>query len=367
MTGVRAALRSRATWILLAALCATLSAGPVAVQAAWAGAAPPQLQVSFSSHGELHDQQTVSVTVGPNDYFSPYAEINIVECADPGGLASNLPIDSTTCDGNTAQGPSILVNKDGSFSESDYPVFAVPDLTIGDSADSTPICNQTHYCVLYVGQNTNDFSLPKVFSVPFLVTAGAGAPAATQAAGATSGSGTTAAAAPSSSTTTSTVSAASTSASVSLDGAQGSLADTGAAGISGSRRLLLHSSLPENWVDGLPCVGPNDQAGAGTRDVDCRVRRCPDQPEQKAGRRRPGVQRHPGRGEVHWCTCCWCCGRLPLQIRILSLPAGRAGSLHRSDVVSRLPSFRHAVAPRGVDCDRPRRGTHRHSDSLAPR
>ena len=45
---------------------------------------------------------------------------------------------------------------------------------MGEQANFKPICNQTNYCVLYVGQNQNDFTAPKVFSAPFLIAPGAG-------------------------------------------------------------------------------------------------------------------------------------------------------------------------------------------------
>ncbi|HXN62825.1 MAG TPA: hypothetical protein VN886_20430 [Acidimicrobiales bacterium] len=232
MTPIYRALRFRSVWIVFTALCVSLAGEAIAVQAARAGGVPPEVQVSFSSHSELHVGQAVSITVGANAYFSPYAEVNIVECADPGGLVSNLPIDSTTCDGNTAQGPSILVNKDGSFSEPNYPVYALPDLAIGDSTDSKPVCDLTNYCVLYVGQNTNDFSAPKVFSVPFLVIPGAGAPTATQVAGPSSDSSSAGTSPPSSTATSapSTATLASTALGDPPAAAPGSLADTGAGG-----------------------------------------------------------------------------------------------------------------------------------------
>jgi hypothetical protein len=126
----------------------------------------PQLTPSASSY---RDGQVITVTVGPNKYFAPYARIIILQCGDPGGTTANLPTSSSTCDGNTVPGPSVLVNKDGSFSTTYQKIFALPDPQIGDSPDSVPVCNKTHECVLYVGQNQNNFSAPKVFSAPFTV------------------------------------------------------------------------------------------------------------------------------------------------------------------------------------------------------
>ncbi|HXN62824.1 MAG TPA: hypothetical protein VN886_20425 [Acidimicrobiales bacterium] len=121
--------------------------------------------------GPYRDGQLVNLSVGPNHYFTKYAEINIVQCADPGGTEANLPRSSASCDGNTAQGPSVLVNANGSFSFHGYEIWALPNESQLDEApDSQPVCNRTHSCVLYVGQDTNIWTKPKIFSPPFTVT-----------------------------------------------------------------------------------------------------------------------------------------------------------------------------------------------------
>ncbi len=118
-----------------------------------------------------HDGQVVQLSVGPNRYFAPYSRIVILECADKGGATDALPRNDTTCDGNTVQGYSVLVNKDGSFSASSYPLFSLPNTQLGEAADGEPVCNQTNACVLYVGQDQNHFTAPKVFSAPFTIVA----------------------------------------------------------------------------------------------------------------------------------------------------------------------------------------------------
>jgi hypothetical protein len=110
------------------------------------------------------------VAVGPNKYFAPYSRIEILECADPGGQVANLPTSDITCDGNTAPSRSILVNQDGSFSTDQYQLYSLPNAVLGEPRDSEPTCNATHMCVLYVGQDQNNFRAPKVFTAPFTVT-----------------------------------------------------------------------------------------------------------------------------------------------------------------------------------------------------
>jgi hypothetical protein len=123
----------------------------------------------------LQNDQTITVSVGPNSTFTPGAGISILECADPGGSPSNLPSDETTCDGNTINNDSIIVGSDGSFSYGAYVIYALPSAALGEGSSGEPKCDATDACVLYVGQNQGDFSAPKVFSAPFFV----GAPAST--------------------------------------------------------------------------------------------------------------------------------------------------------------------------------------------
>jgi hypothetical protein len=171
---------------------------PILLLAQPSGAsAPPALNVSPG--GNYTNTQSISVSVGANSYFTPHSRVNILECSDPGGQAGNLPKDDTTCDGNTIQGTSIIVGNDGSFSLSQYPVYLLPNSTLGEQSNFKPVCNQTNYCVLYVGQDQNDFTAPKVFSAPFLVTAGGATTSTTS--GATTPTAASAAAAPTSAAT----------------------------------------------------------------------------------------------------------------------------------------------------------------------
>jgi hypothetical protein len=149
----------------------------------------------------------------------------ILECADPGGSASNLPIDATACDGNTVQGGTVLVGAGGSFSLSNYTVYLLPSPTLGEQSNYKPICNQSNYCVLYVGQDQNDFTAPKVFSAPFLIGPSAGG-AGSGTTSASSGSNGSASTAQATGGTAATTSSASGSA-VSLGATSASLANTG--------------------------------------------------------------------------------------------------------------------------------------------
>ncbi len=178
-------------------------AGPVVVLVAvivtvgWhsgVAAAAPEVTVSPApANGQYHDGQTVSVTVGPNSVFTPHLRVNIIECADPGGTVANHPTSFVDCDGNTIQADSIIVQSDGSFSENAYTLYAIPSAALGESPTNTPVCSTTSECVLFIGEDQNDFSKPKVFSQAFTVTPSAetsvvGPPGGSAATGAT-GSG----------------------------------------------------------------------------------------------------------------------------------------------------------------------------------
>jgi hypothetical protein len=146
-----------------AAVIGTILAGT----AGTAGADVPALSIT---PGPYHEGQLINLSVGPNHYFTPYSRIIIIECADPGGKPKNLPTSVLKCDGNTVQGNSVLVQRNGSFSERGYQVFALPNPSqLGETPDTRPICNGTHACVLYIGQNQEKFTAPKMWSRPFTV------------------------------------------------------------------------------------------------------------------------------------------------------------------------------------------------------
>ena len=82
--------------------------------------------------------------------------------------ATHLPKSVANCDGNTIQGGTVLINKDGSFSASGYQCSHCPTRAWRRS-EWQPVCDLSHTCVLYMGENQEDFTWPKVFSAPFTV------------------------------------------------------------------------------------------------------------------------------------------------------------------------------------------------------
>lgn len=165
---MRNPLLAQTTWRGVTKIIAACGTGVLVltVAALPAGAVkPPTLEIT---PGPYSAGQTISISVGPNHYFKPYSRINLLECADAGGKSQNLPRDENTCDGNTVQGDTILVARNGSFSEKNYKLYALPNASqLGETADTRPKCDQKNACVLYVGENQGNFTWPKEFSRPF--------------------------------------------------------------------------------------------------------------------------------------------------------------------------------------------------------
>jgi hypothetical protein len=162
------ALPASAAVVALSSVAADASAGTVVITPNGAGAAA----------GPFTDGEPVTVAVGPNSTFRPGSRVNIIECADPGGSAANLPRDNQPCDGLTIQGDTVLAGRDGSLSDRSYTIYRLPSPSLGEQLNAVPVCDQTHACVLYVGQDQDTFSAPKLFSAPFTVVGSGAAPSA---------------------------------------------------------------------------------------------------------------------------------------------------------------------------------------------
>ena len=127
----------------------------------------------YSTGAPFSSGQVIQVKIPANSTLRPGAGIRIVECAAPRGV---VPTDPSACDGTTIQGDTVLVNANGSVDytrtkvTSGYTVYALPDFhSLGESKDGLPVCNTTHLCVLYIGENQLDFTAPHYWSEPFKV------------------------------------------------------------------------------------------------------------------------------------------------------------------------------------------------------
>ena len=108
-------------------------------------------------------------------YPSGADPIKLVECADPNGLASNLPTKPSQCEAQTIDS-NVTAGADGSINLTGthgYSVLALPDPTLGASAITCGVAPNA--CVIGIFANQNDFSKPHLFSAPFQVSSNGGA------------------------------------------------------------------------------------------------------------------------------------------------------------------------------------------------
>ena len=126
----------------------------------------------------LFHHQVVTVSVAPNSTFSVQSLesagfpsgaviIKIQECADPGGLASNLPTEPTQCDPTTLLA-NATAEQNGSLTFSDYTIYALPDVAEIGASNGT-LCDMSHWCVIGLFSNQHDLTKPHLFSAPFQV------------------------------------------------------------------------------------------------------------------------------------------------------------------------------------------------------
>ena len=128
---------------------------------------------TFTGGTPFASGQNINVVIPANSVFSPNANLAVVECSAPDGVIPMLP---AACDGNTIQGPTLKPNADGSVNfetetSSLYTVFSLPNyFTLGENPGG-PVCGNTAAteCILYIGENQNDFTKPHLWSQPFFI------------------------------------------------------------------------------------------------------------------------------------------------------------------------------------------------------
>jgi hypothetical protein len=115
--------------------------------------------------------QTITVTAPANTIFSPTENVEIAECAAPFGV---LPTLSSSCDTNSLDADTIFPNPDGSVDYTNYTVYKLPNaFSLGETPTTTPVCGNTPAteCVLYIGNDVEDFTTPHFFTNTFYVVA----------------------------------------------------------------------------------------------------------------------------------------------------------------------------------------------------
>ncbi len=112
-----------------AALTVCLTLGHAAT--AGAASAPTVVIAPGPSGSGFKDAQNVRVSVGPNALLVPRSHGGHRGVHRSGRSAANLPTSLLTCDENTLQGDTTVVQADGSFVENDYTLYSLPSRAAG--------------------------------------------------------------------------------------------------------------------------------------------------------------------------------------------------------------------------------------------
>src|SRR5271165_6872605 len=139
-------------------------------------------QGTVAAHTPYSSGQTITLAVTANPTMNQAAMeaagfpggadvIKFLECADPGGLQSNLPTKSSECEPGSIHTIS-GANADGSLT-TNYIILFLPDPNLG-SSNGTDCGLAPKECVVGIFANQNDFTKPHLFSAPFVVSQGDG-------------------------------------------------------------------------------------------------------------------------------------------------------------------------------------------------
>ena len=170
---------------VMISVAATAAAGTLAALAftSPAGAAGPasgsvvpnaaQPVAPFTAGTPFDSGQNINVVIPANSAFASPDNTTakkVVECAAPNGV---VPTNTAACDGLTVQGPTVVAAADGSLSLTNYTVYALPDSVSLGEGSGGPVCGNTAAteCILYIGDNYNDFTQPHLWSQPFKINA----------------------------------------------------------------------------------------------------------------------------------------------------------------------------------------------------
>ena len=124
--------------------------------------APPTLTITL---GPYHNEQMIIGVGRPEQVLHSLFAYQHHRVCGSRRETKNLPTSVATCDGNTIQGNTILVAADGSFSEHGYQVYALPNVHNSERTQTLCRCAvEKKICVLYIGQNQEKFTAPKMFS-----------------------------------------------------------------------------------------------------------------------------------------------------------------------------------------------------------
>jgi hypothetical protein len=157
---------SASTLVIAGAITTPSQAAATSPQIAQIWARGSRIPTSPAPH--LARGESVAVKVPKNSILQPGFRADILMCSDPGAKPSHLPANDSSCDGLTLNtGRTLDIGTTGTVDKEDYLIYKLP-LKI-EPPDSIPKCNGNNACVLYVGQDQNNFTRPHVWSTAFYV------------------------------------------------------------------------------------------------------------------------------------------------------------------------------------------------------
>jgi hypothetical protein len=123
---------------------------------------------TFTAGLPFSSGQQIKVTIPANTLLPRNANIHIVQCeAGPGGAP---PTETPNCDNATQYPNTAVVNGDGSLNITDFNVFALPSVALGETASNPTVCGgAADPCLLYIGPDQTNPALPHVWSQGFSV------------------------------------------------------------------------------------------------------------------------------------------------------------------------------------------------------
>jgi len=136
------------------------------------------ISITGTANSTLSNANLVANSVPGQATGNPTGAFYFEECADPGGLAANLPTTSSGCEAATDDFTSVQKDDDGSFDNPSYQVYDLPDPATLGNATMVGSCDVApNTCVVGIfaeNPGTSGFSYPHLFSAPFNIEVGDG-------------------------------------------------------------------------------------------------------------------------------------------------------------------------------------------------
>jgi hypothetical protein len=131
------------------------------------------ITVTAAANSTLDNANLVATNTPGQSAGNANGNYYIEECTDPGGTIANIASSASGCEAATDD-VTVSKTEDGSFTDTGYIVYDLPDPGTLGSATMVGTCGQApNYCVLGIfaanPQSGSGYSFPHIFSAPFQV------------------------------------------------------------------------------------------------------------------------------------------------------------------------------------------------------